>query len=154
MVAIRGHSDPTKVLVDLVQAGMAKGILTRSGSGGNYQYYLDQKPLQLTDTAAIVELIEAGAFDGNAEANPRETMQAALNLSRSRAVAVREAIIAYARDSEITLDATQIQPVGVGVGEPLISKPSNMTEAKRNMRVEFRLVKVPAEVVSPSDFDF
>ncbi|MEO0587021.1 MAG: hypothetical protein AAF078_05220 [Planctomycetota bacterium] len=154
VVAIRGHSDPTKTLVDLVKAGMAKGVLTRAGNQGNYQYFFDGRPLDLRSTEKLVELIKAGRFDGVANANPRETMQAALNLSRSRAVAVRQAIIDYAKTQGLTLDATQIQPVGVGVGEPLISKPGNMSEARQNMRVEFRLVKVPAEVISPSDFDF
>ena len=93
------------------------------------------------------------AIDGDPN-NPRETMQAALNLSRSRAIAVRDAIVAYASEQGMTLDPSQIQPVGVGVSEPLIAKPTNLGEAKQNMRVEFRLIKVPAEAVRPSDFDF
>ncbi|MEM9417631.1 MAG: ABC transporter substrate-binding protein [Planctomycetota bacterium] len=154
VVAIRGHSDPTKTLVDLVKSGLNKGILTRAGQPGNYRYYFNGKSLDLTDTGELVKLVQSGAFDGDANANPRETMQAALNLSRSRAVAVRDAVIQYAQDQGYKLDASQIQPLGVGVGEPLIAKPTNMNEARENMRVEFRLVKVPAEVVSPSDFDF
>ena len=154
VIAIRGHSDPTKTLVDLVKAGMAKGILKRSGKPGSYEYFLNRKPLDLNDTKELSKLIEDGAFDGVAGSNPRETMQAALNLSRARAVAVREAVLAYAQGKGLRIDETQIQPVGVGVGEPLIAKPTNMNEARKNMRVEFRLVKVPAEVVKPSDFDF
>ena len=154
VVAIRGHSDPTKTLVDLVKAGLTKGVLTRSGSRGSYRYFLNGRPLDLDNTNELVKLIQSGAFDGDAQSNPRETMQAALNLSRSRAVTVRDAIIEYARGQGYKLDSSQIQPVGVGVGEPLINKPANMNEARENMRVEFRLIKVPAEVVSPSDFDF
>ena len=154
VVVIRGHSDPTKTLVDLVRAGLSTGVLSRSGSSGDYQYFFDGRPIDLETTPRLLELIEAGRFDGVADANPRETMQAALNLSRARAVAVRSAIVDFASDQGLRLDATQIQPVGVGVAEPLIAKPTNMSEARQNMRVEFRLVKVPAEVVSPSDFDF
>ncbi len=154
VVAIRGHSDPTKTLVDLVRAGMARRVLTRSGSSGNYRYFLEGKPLSLENTDRLIELIKGGAFDGVSDANPRETMQAALNLSRARAVAVRSAIVRYADNAGLALDASQIQPVGVGVSEPLIAKPRNLDEARENMRVEFRLVKVPAEVVNPSDFDF
>jgi hypothetical protein len=44
--------------------------------------------------------------------------------------------------------------VGVGVREPFIAKPANMDEARKNMRVEFRVVRVPAEAVTQSDFDF
>lgn len=153
VVAIRGHSDPTRTLSNLVRAGLSKGIIKRSGTSGNYQYFFKQRALDLTDTPQIVELIKSGAFDGDPN-NPRETMQAALNLSRSRAIAVRDAIVAYASEQGMTLDPSQIQPVGVGVSEPLIAKPTNLGEAKQNMRVEFRLIKVPAEAVRPSDFDF
>ena len=78
----------------------------------------------------------------------------ALNLSRKRAEAVRESIIAYAKRKGVRLDASQIQPVGVGIREPFIAKPSNMGEAKQNMRVEFRLLRVEAEASQASDFDF
>jgi outer membrane protein OmpA-like peptidoglycan-associated protein len=81
-------------------------------------------------------------------------MQAALNLSRARAEAVRDAIVAYAAANGFKLDKSQIQPVGVGVAEPLVAKPSNIDEAKQNMRVEFRLIKVPAEVIKSGDFNF
>ena len=49
---------------------------------------------------------------------------------------------------------TQIQPVGAGILEPVIPKPRSMAEAKENMRVEFRIVRVPAEAIKESDFDF
>jgi len=153
VIMIRGHSDPTKTLVEMVKAGMEKGILRRSGSSGNYKYYFQGGILDLKDTGKILSLVESGAFDGTKH-NPRQTMQAALNLSRSRAEAVRDAIIEYATNHGLILDKSQITPVGVGVREPLIAKPSKMSEASQNMRVEFRLVRVPAEVMVQSDFDF
>jgi outer membrane protein OmpA-like peptidoglycan-associated protein len=154
VIAIRGHSDPTKTLFDLVKAGMAKGVLKRSGTSGNYSYSLNGRPLDLSSTATLISLIEGGAFDGVPEINPRETMQSALNLSRSRADQVRDSITAYAKAQGLALDKTQIQPVGVGVREPFIAKPSNMEEAKQNMRVEFRILRVQAEASKPADFDF
>ncbi len=154
VIAIRGHADPTKTLLELVQAGMAKGILKRSGSSGNYSYSLEGRPLDLEQTTRIAALIESGKFDGSGSHNPRATMQAALNLSRRRAEAVRDSIIAYAGAKGFEIDKSQIQPVGVGIREPFIAKPGNMEEAKRNMRVEFRLMRVKAEAVTPSDFDF
>jgi outer membrane protein OmpA-like peptidoglycan-associated protein len=110
--------------------------------------------LNLDATAELVKLIEAGAFDGVAEHNPRETMQAALNLSHSRAEAVLDSIIEYAKSKGLTLDKSQIQPAGVGIREPFIAKPASLEEAKQNMRVEFRVVRVPAEATQASDFDF
>ena len=154
VIAIRGHADPTKTLLDLVKAGMTKGVLKRSGNSGNYSYSLNGRPLDLSSTATLISLIESGAFDGVPDLNPRETMQSALNLSRERAEAVRDSVVAYAKSQGLTLDKSQIQPVGVGVREPFIAKPSNMDEAKQNMRVEFRILRVQAEATKPADFDF
>lgn len=154
VVALRAHSDPSKTLIELVKAGMAKGILRRSGGPGNWRYTLNGRPLDIGSTADVVRLIEAGAFDGVPDHNPREVMQAALNLSRRRAEAVREAAIKYANQQGIALDISQFQPIGIGIREPFIPKPRNFDEAMQNMRVEFRLIRVDAEVQSASDFDF
>ena len=81
-------------------------------------------------------------------------MQAALNLSRNRAGAVKKSVTEYAKAQGITMDLSQMQPQGVGIAEPFIAKPRSMDEAKQNMRVEFRLIRVSAEVTQESDFDF
>jgi hypothetical protein len=144
----------SKTLLDLVRAGMQKGVLKRTGTTGNYQYFLSGQPLDLQATAALTRLIETGSFDGVPDNNPRETLQSALNLSRARAEEVRDAIIRYAGNKGLVLDSTQIQPAGVGIREPIVPRPTNMDEAARNMRVEFRLVRVQAEAARASDFDF
>jgi outer membrane protein OmpA-like peptidoglycan-associated protein len=154
VIAVRGHADPSKTLMELVKAGMQKGVLRRSGTQGNYSYSLNGQPLDIGATSALTKLIESGAFDGVAEINPRETMQAALNLSRTRAEAVRDSVIEYAKSKGITIDKSQIQAVGVGIREPFVSKPRNMDEAKQNMRVEFRVMRVTPEAAKPADFDF
>jgi len=154
VVAIRGHADPTKTLIDLIKAGNAKGTLRRTGTRGNYRYSLNGRPLELNDTARLVEAIKAGDFDGVNDHNPRQTMQAALNLSRKRADAVKNSVIAYAKGKGIAVDLSQIQPQGVGIAEPFIAKPSSAAEAEQNMRVEFRLIRVSAEVTQETDFDF
>lgn len=155
VIAVRGHADPTQTLRDFVAAGMAKGILKRTGSKEQgYSYSFDGKALDLSSTDKLVSLINGGSFDGVDGSNPRETMQAALNLSRSRANEVKDAIIAFAKQQGFALDASQVQPQGVGIKEPFIAKPKNMDEALKNMRVEFRLIRVSAEVSKPSDFDF
>jgi outer membrane protein OmpA-like peptidoglycan-associated protein len=154
VIAVRGHSDPTKTLVETIKAGMSKGIMKRSGTSGNYSYFVNGQPLDLNNTSQVIDSISAGAFDGVAEHNPRQIMQAALNLSRRRAEAVRDSVVAYASDAGMYIDKSQIQPIGAGVGEPLVAKPSSMAEAEQNMRVEFTLVRVEAEAISDSDFDF
>lgn len=154
VVMIRGHSDPTKTLVDLIKAGMDKGLVTRDGQRGSYTYYLNGQKLDLSQTKNIVALIKAGSFDGSRVASPRETMQAALNLSNTRADAVRQALIKFAESKGVHLDASQVVPVGVGIAQPVVSRPRNIKEAERNMRVEFRIVRVNAESLKPSDFDY
>ncbi|MEW4452336.1 hypothetical protein AB1L30_06590 [Bremerella sp. JC817] len=156
-VVIRGHSDPTKTLVQLIKAGLEKGVIRRTGQQGNYRYFINTKQgtqeLDLSQTGAMVELIKSGAFEGAAD-SPLQTMQAALNLSQARAEQVKQAIINYAEQRDINVNLSQLQPLGAGISDPVISKPSNMAEAKQNMRVEFRIVKVNPEELSETDFDF
>ncbi len=152
-VVIRGHSDPTKTLSDFAASGISKGILQRNGTSGNFRYFYQGKPLEIGNIPAIIELIKAGAFGGGNN-DPAVTMQAALNLSKARAEAVRNALTEYAKQTKANLDLSQIAPVGAGIVEPVIAKPRSIEEAKENMRVEFRIVKVDAEALAPSDFSF
>jgi len=153
VLSIRGHADPTKVLADLVKAGLSKGLIQRTGQAGNYRYTMQGKPINLEATAEVVKLLERGAFDGT-DPNPRETMQAALNLSLARANAARDALMQYAKAQGIKFDESQFQAVGAGVKEPKIPRPKNLDQAKENMRVEFRVLRVPAEALQQGDFDF
>ena len=154
-VAVRGHTDPTKTLANMVRAGLKKGTLKVVGSRSTgRKYYLQGKELDLNNTSSLVESIEAGLFDGVPEYNPRELMQAGLNLSRRRAEAVRDAVIKFAIGKGMQLDQSQIQPLGVGIKEPIVAKPTNRQEAKLNRRVEFRLVRVTPEAMNEADFDF
>ena len=114
---------------------------------------MNGKPLDLNRTKEIVELIKGGAFGGG-NPDPSVTMQAALNLSKSRADNVFSELQAYAKREGMNIDLSQIVPVGAGVVEPVIPKPKNIEEAKENMRVEFRIVKVNPESLAPSDFNF
>ncbi len=152
-VVIRGHSDPTKTLIDLVKSGMAKGIIKQSGTAGNYRYFFKGKPLDLENLKEVMGLIESGAFAGG-NPDPTVTMQAALNLSNARAAEVKQSIADYARSIGANIDLSQITPVGAGIAEPIVAKPKTLDEAKENMRVEFRIVKVDAETIAPKDFDF
>jgi ABC-type nitrate/sulfonate/bicarbonate transport system substrate-binding protein/outer membrane protein OmpA-like peptidoglycan-associated protein len=154
VIAVRGHADPSKTLMELVKAGMSTGVLKRAGSQGNYSYSFNGRALDLGATTELGKLIESGAFDGVPGNNPRETMQAALNLSLTRAEAVRDSLIEYAKSKGIVIDKSQIQAVGVGIREPFVAKPRNLEEAKQNMRVEFRVLRVTPEVAKQSDFDF
>lgn len=154
-IAIKGHSDPSRTLSVLVKSGLQSGVLKRTGSRGNYKYFMDGKSFSLEDTAALMRLIERKKFDSaNAAENPYQVMKAALKLSEQRGEAVKDAIIDYARRKNARIDPDQIVPVGVGIKEPVIAKPTSPAEAAENRRVEFALIKVSAEAVAVSDFDF
>lgn len=153
VILLRGHADCNKVLADLVKAGMAKSVIKRTKVNDVFQYYLNNQPLDLSQTKLIEELVKGGAFDG-ADPNPRETYQAALSLSQIRARAVKDSLEKFAKEAKINLDLSQIQPVGVGISEPLIARPKSPEDSLKNMRVEFRIIKVPAESVKSSDYDF
>jgi len=154
VIIIRGHADPTKTLVDLLKAGMDKGIIVREGNAGNYSYKLNGKPLDLTQTSQLIKLIQEGAFDGSSVASPRETMQAALNLSVSRANAVKKSLNEYSKTKSVNLDLSQIVPAGAGISQPMIARPRNVQEAEKNMRVEIRILRLDAENLKSSDFDY
>ena len=154
VVLIRGHSDPTKTLVDLIKAGMDKGVITREGDKGNYTYKVNGKALDLSQTKTIESLIRSGSFDGSKEGSPRDTMEAALNLSVSRAEAVKKALADYAKVKSFNLDISQIRPVGAGISQPVMPRPKNIGEAEKNMRVEFRIIRVDGESLKPADFDY
>jgi ABC-type nitrate/sulfonate/bicarbonate transport system substrate-binding protein len=153
VVVVRGHSDPTKTLQELVRAGLENGLMKRTGQSGNYRYFIQGKPLDMNNTELLIELVQTGKFEGT-NYKPRETMQAALNLSYSRASAVKDSLVQFAKQQRVNLDISQIQPVGAGILEPVIPRPTTMEEALENMRVEFRIVRVPAEAIHESDFDF
>ncbi len=152
-VVIRGHSDPTKTLIDFVKAGMSKGLIKQTGTQGNYRYFYKGAPLDVTNIKGVSELIESGAFAGGKD-DPAVTMHAAMDLSKKRADQVRDALAKYAGQLGVKLDLSQITPVGAGIAEPIMAKPTSLEEAKVNMRVEFRIVKVDAETIAPSDFNF
>ncbi len=153
-IIIRGHSDPTRTLLEAVRAGIDSGVIERRGGSGNYTYYINGRQLDLTDTQKIADLVTSGALDRSAQYDPRRYYSAAQTLSRQRAEEVKNQILAYARSKGITLDESQIQPQGVGIVDPVVAKPSNAAEAAQNRRVEFRLVRVSAETMNESDFDF
>jgi len=90
--------------------------------------------------------------DGKPDVVLGRVKQAAKNLSLSRAVSVRDSIIAYASDKSITLDESQFAVVGHGIAKPKSGAcgedpcaPKSEREWRDNMRVEFRIIQVEAE---------
>jgi hypothetical protein len=138
----------------LVKAGMEKGLIRRTGSSGDYKYYYQGKELNMADTRGLIKEIERGAFDGSAENNPRAILTAAKNLSLSRAREVLKSIRDHAKTEGISFDLSQLQPVGMGIQDPIIPRPKTPAESAVNRRVEFKVVQVSVEALTSDQYDF
>lgn len=154
VIVVRGHSDPSQTLMEMVKAGMQKGILQRNGSQGNYQYSINGKPFTIENMNEVIQAIDAGMFSDVQGHNPKETCAAAMTLSLHRADNFVNSLKKWCDDNHYPFDKSQVRPQGVGIREPFIAKPKNYDEALRNMRVEFRLIRVDAEVKNDSTFDY
>lgn len=89
---------------------------------------------------------------GAAELVLKRVKQSAKNLSLTRAGAVRDAIILFAKQQNIVLDESQFATVGHGIEQPKNGicghdpcAPKNEKQWRDNMRVEFRIIQVEAE---------
>lgn len=154
IVMIRGHADPTKALGEFIRGGLEKKSIRVTGQQGNRRYYLrNGAKLDLTQTDAVTKLIETGQFE-TAIHQPKQIVAAAMKLSKDRADAVKKSIVEFAKKQGVTLDETQIKPVGAGISDPIVPRPISREQAAENRRVEFRIVRVPVEAVSADDFDF
>ena len=78
--------------------------------------------------------------------------QSAKNLSLTRANAVRDSVIEYAKQKGVRLDPSQFAVVGHGIARPTSGMcgadpcaPASEAEWLANMRVEFRIIQVEAE---------
>lgn len=90
--------------------------------------------------------------DGQPDVILSRTQQSAKNLSLSRAVAVRESLVAYAKSQGVALDPSQLAVLGHGITQPKSGicggdpcAPKSETEWQSNMRVEFRIIQIEAE---------
>ena len=80
------------------------------------------------------------------------TKQAAKNLSLTRAIAVRDSIMAYSAEKAVNLDPSQFTVMGHGIMQPntgmcgqLPCAPKAKEEWLSNMRVVFRIIQIEAE---------
>ena len=92
---------------------------------------------------------------GKTETELRQIRQSAKNTSLSRANAVRDAFIQYARSKGVTIDPSQFTVVGSGFEKPKSGMcgvdpcaPKTEADWKANMRVEFKVIQVEAEASS------
>jgi hypothetical protein len=151
VIAVRGHSDPVLLFQTFVQEAKAKKVIVKQqGDPGKRRYFLaDDSFFELSDRSKVVQLIEKHQL-----MQSQQVLDNAINLSRKRATAVRNAVIAYAKAQNYKLDENQIVAVGVGIAEPEVAVPRRDEEMARNRRVEFRLIRVSTEALTATGLDY
>jgi hypothetical protein len=141
-------------------AAKAKGLIT--GDVGSYKFR--GQPLDLADTSAVITMIQNENLSNQKRKDssgqtieipdPKNTVAAALTLSKTRVENVKKAIEQFAKENKYQIDMSQAVPKGVGIADPVNPRPRNMQQAQENMRVVFRIIKVKAEAIAPDDFNF
>jgi ABC-type nitrate/sulfonate/bicarbonate transport system substrate-binding protein len=159
-ILIEGHSDPTLALQHFFWAAQAKGLVT--GSAPNYKF--KGQNLDLTNTDSVIASIQAENLAGQKRTNrngvqeevpdPKATVGAALRLSQDRAEAVKTAVTQFVKDGKYQISMEAVIPHGVGIAQPVNPRPRDINQAKENMRVVFRVVRLKAEAIKAEDFDF
>ncbi len=141
-----------------LQAATSKGILQKNGA----DYTLDGKSFDPKDTKKILEIINREPVLNFSLKDPtgrlhtgrmKEAVASLKKLSEDRAEEVRKSVNSYATDRGLILEQSQIRPLGVGVSEPVDGFPTTDEGYAKNRRVEFSIIKVPADKVSGDEFD-
>jgi ABC-type nitrate/sulfonate/bicarbonate transport system substrate-binding protein len=156
VVAIRGHADPTLFMQRFLNAATRQGLLKPAGPRNSYKT-ADGKPFDLNNITNVLDIVAKNPtlhfVDANGDGDLMTNAEASLqSLSDKRAARVREAILNYARSKGLVLEASQMRSEGVGVKEPVIAFPQTDDQAAQNRRVEFSIIKVPAEKVHSDEF--
>jgi outer membrane protein OmpA-like peptidoglycan-associated protein len=161
MLAIRGHADPTWVVHSVIESGRNKGVIRDLGNG-RFQLR-DGSPFDPDDMKQVLKviadnelfLINPQTGRGETGNRLRDSVAALKQLSDERANRVRGTVVDFAKQKGWRLDQSQIKAEGVGVTEPVATRPPDMDGAP-NRRVEFRIVRVPskARIESESDTDY
>jgi ABC-type nitrate/sulfonate/bicarbonate transport system substrate-binding protein/outer membrane protein OmpA-like peptidoglycan-associated protein len=127
------YADGFKRVVDL-SATYGGAVITVEGHSDPHKYLRLQKK-----GASSIEL--------------QRTKQAAKNLSMNRAIAVRNSVIQFAKNSAVPLDQSQFTVIGHGIAQPKYPRPNTKEQWLSNMRVVFRIIQIEAEddVFTPID---
>lgn len=155
-VGIRGHADP-RLFVERFAMAAKKDGLIKSGNFPGPFTLRDGSELKLTEIPRILKLIAENNL-AVTESGSTLPMRAAVErldeLSEKRSQEVRQSLMGYARRHDLVIEDSQIRREGVGVKEPRYAVPSNNEQTAANRRVEFTIVKVPAEQVEADQFGF
>lgn len=164
-IDILGHVDPSLLIGVTLDVGLntidpatGKPILQRSGTPGNYTYYMNGKVLDVTSIPTLIELVKQGKFEGVSNKyfnmSPKDAVQSTVFRSTERAEYVRSQIIGFVKSKGVTINEDQIRAIGAGASKPLVSFRESAENKKKNMRAEVHVRGLKAEQLNPRDFDY
>jgi hypothetical protein len=142
------------------ESGKRQGVIREVN--GKYQLR-DGTPFDMNDIKQLLEVIrknpEVKYIDPKTgfEDKPLTVLIDGLqNLSEERATSVRKSVLSFAHQRQWRIDESQIQAKSVGATEPIQVVPIRPDDPKKNMRVEFRIVRISQadRIASESDIDF
>lgn len=150
-IAIRAHYDPSKMVAEIIMAGMRSGVLKQEGTTGNYRYYINSEEVSLKSIGPWLKLLEdplyKDAKDSEGQPFTGYIEQARLK-SKNRAEALRKCLIEYATSKNEQLDPARVHTEAVGMAEPIVVKGRSVDELSANRRAECTLVKVTGEALT------
>ena len=151
---VRGSADLSNVIIQFIKAGLDNGWLKRTGSGGNYEYFINGKKVDLSNVKVLIEELGKQDFKGiDEDQDPRQTMKKLKALSQDRADEVKKSVLNYAKSKGMQVVESQLKVKAMGIEAPAISWPKTEEDRAKNRRVVFQVSKIPVEKVQ-SAFDY
>jgi ABC-type nitrate/sulfonate/bicarbonate transport system substrate-binding protein len=154
VVAVRGHATPDALVKDFLDSATHQGVLRYDSATRAYAFAADDKTFDLNNIQNVLDTIAKNPtlLDERGGRPLGESVQGLQKLSDERAQAVRDTIIKFAQGKGLVLDQSQMRSQGVGVREPIFAYPRTDEESAKNRRVEFSIIKVPADKVKNDEF--
>jgi outer membrane protein OmpA-like peptidoglycan-associated protein len=158
IISVKGHANPQDLTWGFRNVALQRGLLAERQ--GKF-YRKDGGEFPMDDMKKIIEMIDKenlGDVKVPVAGGQPTAMNAQLkqltDLSNDRAAAVRRAVVEYAGRHGYRLDQSQMKSAGLGGTEPVLVFPNTYQEGGRNRRVEFRIIQVGVEALTPEEFDY
>jgi ABC-type nitrate/sulfonate/bicarbonate transport system substrate-binding protein len=158
LVSVKGHANPQDMTWGFRNHVLQHGLMTEKG--GKF-YRKDGSEFAMNDMKAILDFIKTENLggvtvpvQGSAPMTIQQEIDILQNLSVQRAASVRNSVVDYARRHGYRLDESQMKSAGLGGTEPVLVFPKDYQEGGRNRRVEFRIIQVGSEAITPEEFDY
>jgi ABC-type nitrate/sulfonate/bicarbonate transport system substrate-binding protein len=163
LISVKGHANPQEMNWGFRKEVLKRGLITERG--GKF-LRKDGSEFPMNDMKAILDCIKAEHLEsvrvavdgprGTSEMTIQQEIDLLQSLSNDRAKSVRTSVVDYAKRHGYRLDESQMKSAGLGGTEPVIVFPKehDYQEGGKNRRVEFRIIQVGSEAITPEDFDY